>query len=61
MATISSIELKSAAESMDQVTELLWQDAMRHLGSTNNEILLPTNVIDLIGQANVDKIKARLW
>ncbi|KAL1998214.1 hypothetical protein VTN02DRAFT_6634 [Thermoascus thermophilus] len=45
---------------MHQVTELLWQDAMRHLGSTNNEILLPTNVIDLIGQDNVDKIKARL-
>ncbi|OOF98561.1 hypothetical protein ASPCADRAFT_1991 [Aspergillus carbonarius ITEM 5010] len=47
-------------ESSDKLTELLWQDALRHLGSTNNEVLLPINVIDMIGQSNVNKIKSRL-
>ncbi|OJJ78305.1 hypothetical protein ASPBRDRAFT_167991 [Aspergillus brasiliensis CBS 101740] len=52
--------LKPTTESSDKLTELLWQDALRHLGSTNNEVLLPINVIDMIGQANVNKIKSRL-
>lgn len=54
------VTMTSDAESMDKITELLWQDALRHLESTNNEVLLPTNVIDQIGQSNVDKIKSRL-
>ncbi|KAK9601303.1 hypothetical protein V6Z92_001352 [Aspergillus fumigatus] len=52
--------MKPAAESTDTLTELLWQDALRHLESTNNEVLLPINVTDMIGQDNVDKIKTRL-
>lgn len=52
--------LKPSTESSDKLTELLWQDALRHLGSTNNEVLLPINVIDMIGQTNVNKIKSRL-
>lgn len=52
--------LKPTTESSDKLTELLWQDALRHLGSTNNEVLLPINVIDMIGQTNVNKIKTRL-
>ncbi|KAJ9286288.1 transcriptional regulator family: HMG [Paecilomyces variotii] len=59
-STVSAAVIKSAAESMDQVTDLLWQDALRHLTATNNEVLLPINVTDLIGQSNVNKIKARL-
>ncbi|KAL4885006.1 hypothetical protein BJY04DRAFT_181140 [Aspergillus karnatakaensis] len=59
MATVS-IAMKSAAQSADNLTELLWQDALRHLESTNNEVLLPTNVVDIIGQDNVNKIKSRL-
>lgn len=59
MATLP-IAMKSAAESTDTITELLWQDALRHLKSTNNEVLLPINVTDMIGQGNVDKIKTRL-
>nr|AGS13705.1 HMG mating-type protein MAT1-2-1 [Aspergillus lentulus] len=59
MATVP-IAMKSAAESTDTLTELLWQDALRHLESTNNEVLLPINVTDMIGQDNVDKIKTRL-
>lgn len=47
-------------KSSDTVTELLWKDALRHLKYTNNEVLLPTNVRDMIGQDNVDKIKSRL-
>jgi hypothetical protein len=61
MATVSAAVIKSAAESMDQVTELLWQDALRHLNATDNELLLPINVTDLIGQSNVNKLRARLW
>ncbi|RHZ43151.1 HMG-box domain-containing protein [Aspergillus thermomutatus] len=59
MATVP-IAMKSAAESTDTLTELLWQDALRHLESMNNEVLLPINVTDMIGQDNVDKIKTRL-
>lgn len=59
MASIS-IAMKSTTQSADNLTELLWQDALRHLGSTNNEVLLPTNVVDIIGQDNVEKIKSRL-
>ncbi|KKK24882.1 hypothetical protein ARAM_000112 [Aspergillus rambellii] len=58
--TAVSIAMKSVTTSTDNLTELLWQDALRHLGATNNEVLLPTNVMDLIGQDNVDKIKSRL-
>ncbi|PWY79413.1 mating-type HMG-box protein MAT1-2 [Aspergillus sclerotioniger CBS 115572] len=54
------LALNHTTESSDKLTELLWQDALRHLGSTNNEVLLPINVIDMIGQSNVDKIKSRL-
>ncbi|KAF5862660.1 hypothetical protein ETB97_011298 [Aspergillus alliaceus] len=59
MATVP-IAMRSAAESTDTLTELLWQDALRHLESTNNEVLLPINVTNMIGQRNVDKIKTRL-
>ncbi|KAI9045813.1 HMG-box domain-containing protein [Aspergillus affinis] len=54
------IAMKSEVESTDKLTELLWQDALGNLQSTNNEVLLPVNITDLIGQCNVDKIKARL-
>lgn len=59
MAAIS-IAMKSTAQSSDNITEHLWQDALSHLESTNNEVLLPTNVVEIIGQENVDKIKSRL-
>ncbi|KAF9888442.1 hypothetical protein FE257_008720 [Aspergillus nanangensis] len=59
MNTVSSAN-KLATESTDKLTELIWQDALRHLESTNNEVLLPVNITDMIGQSNVNKIKARL-
>ncbi|EAA60776.1 hypothetical protein AN4734.2 [Aspergillus nidulans FGSC A4] len=59
MAAVS-IAMKSPTQSPDSITELLWKDALRHLGSTNDEVLLPTNVVDIIGQDNVEKIKSRL-
>ncbi|KAL2814387.1 hypothetical protein BDW59DRAFT_167174 [Aspergillus cavernicola] len=59
MAAVS-IAMKSTTQSADNLTERLWQDALRHLGSTNNEVLLPTNVVEMIGQSNVDTIKSRL-
>ncbi|PWY67507.1 mating-type HMG-box protein MAT1-2 [Aspergillus heteromorphus CBS 117.55] len=59
MATVP-LALKAGVESKDKLTELLWQDALSHLGSTNNEVLLPINVIDMISQNNVNKIKTRL-
>ncbi|KAE8321092.1 hypothetical protein BDV39DRAFT_197896 [Aspergillus sergii] len=58
--TTVPIAMKTTAESTDKLTELLWQDALRHLESTNNEVLLPINVTDMIGQSNVDKIRTRL-
>jgi hypothetical protein len=60
MAT-APLAMESTSESLDKVTELLWEDALRHLKSTNNEVLLPSNVTDIIGKENLDKIKARLW
>lgn len=60
MATMH-LTMELAGESSDKVTELLWEDALRHLKSTNNEVLLPSNVTDFIGHGNLDKIKARLW
>ena len=59
MATVAHA-MEPTVESMSTVTELLWQDALRHLTSTNNEVLLPTNVRDMIGKENVEKIKSRL-
>ena len=58
--TAVPIAMKSNFESTDKLTELLWQDALGNLQSTNNEVLLPVNITDMIGQCNVDKIKARL-
>ncbi|KAL4860448.1 hypothetical protein BDV12DRAFT_205047 [Aspergillus spectabilis] len=52
--------MKTTTQSTDNLTELLWQDALRHLRSTNNEVLLPKNVVDIIGQDNVNKIRNRL-
>jgi hypothetical protein len=60
MAT-APLAMESTSDSLDKVTELLWEDALRHLKSTNNEVLLPSNVTDIIGKENLDKIKARLW
>lgn len=59
MATLAH-NMDSTAKSVDTVTELLWQDALHHLKATNNEVLLPTNVRDIIGQDSVNKIKSRL-
>ncbi|KAL4894195.1 mating type protein MAT1-2-1 [Aspergillus ambiguus] len=59
MATLPLIT-KPPTDSTDKLTELLWQDALRHLESTNNEVLLPVNITDIIGQDNVNKIKSRL-
>ncbi|RAH64040.1 HMG-box domain-containing protein [Aspergillus aculeatinus CBS 121060] len=54
------LAMRAPVERTDNITELLWQDALRHLRNTNNEVLLPLNVVDIIGQRNVDKIKTRL-
>lgn len=59
MATVP-LAMNMAGDSSDKVTELLWQDALRHLKHTNNEVLLPSNVTDIIGHGNLDKIKTRL-
>lgn len=48
---------EDTTESMDRTTELLWHDALRHLPATNNEVLLPTNIMEIVGEHNVNKIK----
>ncbi|KAL1963807.1 hypothetical protein VTN77DRAFT_7873 [Rasamsonia byssochlamydoides] len=60
MAMMSTATMNPPSQSLNQATELLWQDALRHLRFTNNEILLPANIVDLIGHRNVEEIKARL-
>lgn len=40
--------------------EVLWQDALRHLSSTNNEVLLPMDITNFIGPQNLEVIKSRL-
>lgn len=45
---------------VERAVELLWHDAMMHLEATNNEVILPYNVVDLIGDENVAKIAERL-
>lgn len=59
MATVAHT-MDSTAKSTDAVMELLWQDVLRHLKATNNGVLLPTNVKDVIGQESVNKIESRL-
>lgn len=59
MPYIPNIEMADVP-SMDKLAELIWQDALRHLESTNNEVLLPVNITEIIGQENVNMIKARL-
>nr|AZB52187.1 MAT2-1 [Aspergillus pseudoglaucus] len=59
MATVP-IAMRSDAQSPESITELLWQDALRHLFSTNEEVLPPINVTDMIGQDNVERLKSRL-
>lgn len=54
------LTMQPTGDSLNKVTELLWEDALRHLKSTNNEVLLPSNVTDIIGQENLNKIKSRL-
>jgi hypothetical protein len=56
-----STAINTNSQSLGQATELLWEDALHHLTFTNNEILLPPNIVELIGPRNVDEIKARLW
>ncbi|KAJ5726403.1 uncharacterized protein N7483_007760 [Penicillium malachiteum] len=46
----------------DQLTEALWHEAgtLERLKATNNEIMLPNNVVTKIGRANVTKLANRL-
>ncbi|KAJ5710807.1 mating-type HMG-box protein MAT1-2 [Penicillium malachiteum] len=46
----------------DQLTEALWHEAgtLERLKATNNELILPNNVVAKIGRANVAKLATRL-
>jgi hypothetical protein len=50
----------AAGANPSQVTELLWQDAVTKLGTTNNELLLPVDVKDVIGITGVGILAERL-
>lgn len=45
--------------SMELVVELIWQHAVNSLSQTRNEILLPIDILSLIGHANLETIKGR--
>ncbi|KAJ6032292.1 mating-type HMG-box protein MAT1-2 [Penicillium herquei] len=46
----------------DQLSEALWHEAatLERLKATNNELMLPNNVVTKIGRANVSKLANRL-
>jgi hypothetical protein len=58
--TSTSGAVKPMAGSLELVLELIWQHAMKHLEGTKNEVLLPMDIVSLIGSDNVDQLKNRL-
>lgn len=60
MATATATLTESVSGSLSLVVELIWQHATNHLKGTNNEVLLPLDIVSLIGPENVDKLKDRL-
>jgi hypothetical protein len=50
----------ASSEAMTQATEKLWQEAVSHLNFTNNEILLPMNIVNTLGFNNVEVLRTRL-
>jgi hypothetical protein len=43
----------------DRAAEAVYQNALANLDKTNNEIIIPLNVVDLITTANVRKLQHR--
>ncbi|KAJ5594450.1 uncharacterized protein N7459_000658 [Penicillium hispanicum] len=61
MTEIFSKEFYEATSHPDKATEALWQHSTTpsNLAATGNEILLPMNVVELIGWPNVRKLQRR--
>lgn len=61
MTEIFSKEFYEATSHADKATEALWQHSTTpsNLAATGNEILLPMNVVELIGWPNVRKLQRR--
>lgn len=59
MATTTFSAMQPMSGSMELVVELIWQHAVSNLSQTRNEILLPVDILSLIGHANLETIKGR--
>ncbi|KAL1959620.1 hypothetical protein VTO42DRAFT_1655 [Malbranchea cinnamomea] len=60
MASSTFPTFQPMSGSMELVIELIWQHAVNNLSRTKNEILLPVDILSLIGNANLETIKGRL-
>jgi hypothetical protein len=59
MATTAFPAQQPAPGSMELVVELIWQHAMNNLAKTRNEIVLPADIISVIGPVNLEMMKSR--
>lgn len=55
-----AIAMESRTECKEGMMELIWQDALRHLDYSNNEIFLPPDITGIISEQSIDEIKHRL-
>ncbi|KAJ5692161.1 hypothetical protein N7462_001584 [Penicillium macrosclerotiorum] len=53
-------EFYEASSIEEKATEALWWNSVRHLDNTNNEVLIPDNVVPRIGQNGFKEILSRL-
>jgi hypothetical protein len=44
---------------MELVVELIWQHGVNNLGKNRGEIVLPADILSMIGEANLEIIKER--
>lgn len=48
-----------SAEPKDRAAEVVYKHAIMNLSKTNNEIIIPANVVDVIGLENLKKLQQR--
>lgn len=48
-----------SADPKDRAAEAVYQLTMLNLSKTNNEMIIPTNVVDLIGPENMNMLRKR--
>lgn len=59
MATAAFPAVQTVSDSMGLFVELIWNHAVTNFGATQNEILLPVDILFTIGAQNLETIKSR--